>query len=84
MFSIQIVTSALKFYRIVFRINSDGMGVLYLQATTSNTDEDAKLEIPRAERGDTGKYQIKVENENGSDTAEVPVIVLGRLLIAIH
>lgn len=50
------------------------------QATTSNTDDEAKLEIPKAARGDSGKYVVQVENEHGSDTAEIPVIVLGKCL----
>ncbi|XP_052800015.1 twitchin-like isoform X4 [Mya arenaria] len=48
------------------------------RAITKNSDEDASLEIPKTERGDSGKYVVTVENENGSDTAEIPVIVLDK------
>jgi len=54
-----------------------------VQAQTASTDESASLEIPKCVRGDTGKYLVTVENENGSDTAEIPVIVLGKVLHCI-
>jgi len=43
-----------------------------------NTEESATLRIPKCERGDTGKYTITVENEHGVNTADIPVIVLGK------
>ncbi|KAH3877136.1 hypothetical protein DPMN_000993, partial [Dreissena polymorpha] len=48
------------------------------RASTTNTDDACTLEIPKAERGDTGKYTVTVENENGTDSAEIPVIVLDK------
>ena len=47
------------------------------QAQTMNDETDAKLHIPSAERGDTGKYTVKVKNENGEDEVDLSVIVLG-------
>ncbi|XP_041366543.1 twitchin-like isoform X3 [Gigantopelta aegis] len=46
------------------------------QMTSGETQ--AKLHIPRAERGDTGKYTIKVANAHGEDTADIKVIVLDK------
>ncbi|XP_060607295.1 hemicentin-2-like, partial [Ruditapes philippinarum] len=50
--------------------------IVKLQAQISNDDHVAELKIPKTEQSDTGKYQIKVENEIGSDTAVISVIVL--------
>ena len=50
------------------------------QAQTMNDDKEAKLHIPRAERGDTGKYTIKVANEHGEESADIAVVVLGMAL----
>ncbi|XP_060593324.1 uncharacterized protein LOC132747735 isoform X2 [Ruditapes philippinarum] len=44
-------------------------------AKISNNDGVAQLEIPRAKRSDTGKYQIKVENQIDFATAEIYVFV---------
>ena len=46
-------------------------------------DEEAKLHIPACERGDTGKYSVKVKNEFGEDEAEIAVVVLGELRLLI-
>ena len=54
------------------------MLIMFFQATTSNTEDEALFEIPKAERGDTGKYTVLVENEHGSDTVDIPVTVLGK------
>ena len=34
--------------------------------------------MPVSKRGDTGKYKVKVTNENGEDEGEINVIVLGK------
>lgn len=51
--------------------------VLSFQAKCTSSEEDAKLHVDKAERGDTGKYTITVTNESGSMSADVNVIVLG-------
>uniref|UniRef100_A0A0N5A493 non-specific serine/threonine protein kinase n=1 Tax=Parastrongyloides trichosuri TaxID=131310 RepID=A0A0N5A493_PARTI len=43
-----------------------------------NNEEKTKFIVKRAVRGDTGKYIIKAENVNGTDTAEVNVTVVDR------
>ncbi|CAL1540886.1 unnamed protein product, partial [Lymnaea stagnalis] len=48
------------------------------RAQLANDEKEAKLHVPKAERGDTGKYTIKVANKHGEDTAEVSVIVLDK------
>ena len=50
----------------------------FLQATMTNDDDNAKFEIPRSERGDTGKYTIALKNEFGEDEGDINVIVLGQ------
>ncbi|XP_069132543.1 twitchin-like isoform X11 [Argopecten irradians] len=46
------------------------------RAATSNTEDAAKLNVPKAERGDTGKYTVTVSNESGTHSADIPVVVL--------
>ena len=48
------------------------------QAKQTNSETEAKLNIPRAERGDTGKYTIKVSNPHGEHSADVNVVVLDK------
>ncbi|RUS77262.1 hypothetical protein EGW08_014976, partial [Elysia chlorotica] len=48
------------------------------RAQTMNDDKEAKLHIPRAERGDTGKYTIKVANIHGEESADIAVVVLDK------
>ncbi|KAK3703484.1 hypothetical protein RRG08_024788 [Elysia crispata] len=48
------------------------------RAQTMNDDKEAKLHIPRAERGDTGKYTIKVANIYGEESADIAVVVLDK------
>ncbi|XP_055900297.1 twitchin-like isoform X6 [Biomphalaria glabrata] len=48
------------------------------RAQLANDEKEAKLHIPKAERGDTGKYSIKVANKHGDDTAEISVVVLDK------
>ncbi|XP_059156398.1 twitchin-like isoform X4 [Physella acuta] len=48
------------------------------RAELTNDEKEAKLHIPKSERGDTGKYTVKVANKHGEDTAEVSVIVLDK------
>ena len=43
----------------------------------ANTEEEATVDIPIAKRGDTGKYNISVANDYGSDSGDLKVIVLG-------
>ena len=54
-----------------------------LQAQTQNDDKEARLKVAKAERGDTGKYTIKVANAHGEDSADINVIVLGQFLTAV-
>ncbi len=45
----------------------------------ANTAEDkSELVCTKAERGDTGPYKISLENNQGSDSYSVNVIVLGK------
>ncbi|XP_021346443.1 twitchin-like isoform X8 [Mizuhopecten yessoensis] len=46
------------------------------RAGTSNNEDSAKLNVPKAERGDTGKYTVTVSNESGTHSADIPVVVL--------
>ncbi|XP_071120619.1 twitchin-like isoform X18 [Mytilus edulis] len=48
------------------------------RAKCTSSEEDAKLHVDKAERGDTGKYTITVTNESGSMSADVNVIVLDK------
>ncbi|XP_071104533.1 twitchin-like isoform X3 [Haliotis cracherodii] len=48
------------------------------RARKTNTETEAKLNIPRSVRGDTGKYTIKVKNAHGEDCADVNVVVLDK------
>lgn len=48
-----------------------------MSTETQSNDKESKLNIARAERGDTGKYSIKVTNPHGEETADINVIVLG-------
>lgn len=50
------------------------------QAQTQNDDKEARLKVAKAERGDTGKYTIKIANLHGEDSADINVIVLGQLI----
>ena len=54
-----------------------------LQAQTQNDDKEARLKVAKAERGDTGKYTIKVANAHGEDSADINVVVLGQFLIVV-
>ena len=47
------------------------------QAQCTNSEEEAKLFIPKCERKDTGKYTITVSNDFGTQSADIPVVVLG-------
>ena len=53
------------------------------QAQTQNDEKEARLKVAKAERGDTGKYTIKVANLHGEDTADINVIVLGQFLSCV-
>lgn len=44
----------------------------------TNDDENAKFDIPRSKRDDTGKYKIVVTNENGEAEGELNVTVLDK------
>ncbi|KAL8579176.1 hypothetical protein ACOMHN_010760 [Nucella lapillus] len=55
----------------------DGMPVGN-RAQTQHDEEEARLRVGKAERGDTGTYTIKVANAHGEDTADVRVVVLDR------
>ena len=48
-----------------------------IQPQMTSGETQAKLHIPRSERGDTGKYTIKVANQHGEETADIKVVVLG-------
>nr|XP_034332878.1 twitchin isoform X27 [Crassostrea gigas] len=48
------------------------------RAQCTSTEEDAKLFIPKCERKDTGKYTITVSNAYGTETADIPVVVLDK------
>ncbi|XP_070200689.1 twitchin-like isoform X4 [Littorina saxatilis] len=48
------------------------------RAQTTNNEKEAKLNVAKAERGDTGKYTVKVKNPHGEDTADINVIVLDK------
>ena len=50
---------------------------VFKQAQCTNSEEEAKLHIPKCERNDTGKYTITVSNQYGMQSADVPVVVLG-------
>ena len=50
---------------------------LCFQVNQENDEEVAKIDVPVAQRGDTGKYKIKLKNANGEDTGDINVIVLG-------
>lgn len=52
----------------------------FKQAQCTSTEEDAKLFIPKCERKDTGKYTITVSNAYGTETADIPVVVLGKIV----
>lgn len=45
----------------------------------ANPDYSSTIVYRRAERADTGAYKITVTNEYGSDTADINVIVIGKL-----
>ena len=49
------------------------------RANMKSTDEEAFLEIPKTVREDTGKYTITVSNEYGTESADIPVFVLGKI-----
>jgi hypothetical protein len=44
----------------------------------TNNDK-ALLSIPKAVRGDTGKYNLKLKNDSGVADVDIKVIVLGQL-----
>ena len=44
----------------------------------SNNDEEAKLLKPVAQRGDTGNYEVKLQNSEGEDSIPIKVIVLDK------
>lgn len=44
----------------------------------SNDDDEAKLFKPKAERGDSGKYEVKLANSEGEDSIPINVIVLDK------
>ncbi|XP_077868412.1 twitchin-like, partial [Saccoglossus kowalevskii] len=48
------------------------------RTTIDGTDEKALLTTVVAERGDTGTYKIQLENSQGTDTADIKVIVLDK------
>ena len=50
----------------------------FFQAKQTNDDEEAKFHNPCAKRSDTGKYKVKISNDNGEDEGEISVIVLGK------
>lgn len=47
-------------------------------------DYNTKLNVRQATRADSGLYSIKAENRNGTDIADVEVIVLGEFSICFH
>ncbi|XP_061166987.1 twitchin-like isoform X9 [Saccostrea echinata] len=57
--------------------NKNGGPVDNRAQCTSNEDE-AKLHIPKCERKDTGKYTITVSNQYGTQSADIPVVVLDK------
>ncbi|KAL8565325.1 hypothetical protein ACOMHN_029021 [Nucella lapillus] len=48
------------------------------RAQTQYDAKQARLNVAKAERGDAGKYTIKIENPHGSDSADINVIVLDK------
>ncbi|XP_052825204.1 twitchin isoform X2 [Octopus bimaculoides] len=48
------------------------------RAETTNSETDAKLYVPCAERGDSGKYTVNISNPLGTDTADIQVVVLDK------
>ena len=53
--------------------------MISLKAQCANDETEAKMHIPCCERGDTGKYTVKVKNQHGEDEADIAVVVLGTL-----
>ena len=45
------------------------------------TGDKALLTTPKAERGDTGKYTIKLKNASGTAEGSIDVTVLGELTL---
>ena len=41
------------------------------------------MAIPKAERGDTGKYTVRLENDSGVAEQDIKVTVLGKFFFAI-
>ncbi|KAK3103159.1 hypothetical protein FSP39_016894 [Pinctada imbricata] len=61
------------------KVNLDALfGAKEIRADCTNTEDEAKLHIPKSERGDTGKYTITVTNESGTQSADIPVVVLDK------
>jgi hypothetical protein len=61
------------FYTIVLIV------VLNLKSVQiENDDVNAVFLIPRARRGDTGNYEVKLENSEGSDCLPIKITVLDK------
>ncbi|XP_076471204.1 twitchin-like [Babylonia areolata] len=48
------------------------------RAQTQTDGKSTRLNVAKAERGDTGRYTIRVENPHGHDSADVNIIVLDK------
>ena len=50
----------------------------FSQVEQSNSDDNLLMRIPVSKRSDTGKYTVKVRNENGEESHDINVNVLGQ------
>ena len=42
------------------------------------TNDKALLSIPKAKRGDTGKYKLQLKNDSGVVDTDINVVVVGK------
>lgn len=43
----------------------------------SQTPEFCKIELKKAKRGDTGEYELELENDSGKDKVPITIKVIG-------